>query len=92
MQRISEIQKKFVSDILPRLQTNNFRKFPDLKLNNARLLIYKTYMQDLADFETLYTLVGHDFSKFMDSCKSLEQAKDPAAELKILIKKLAPKS
>lgn len=81
-ERFKEIQVRFVQTLEPTLKTNSFHKFKDLKLNNARLLIYKTYMQDLEDFELLYNKVGRDFSRFIAKCKELEKSKDPAQELK----------
>lgn len=83
--RIGMIQEKFKSDLSPRLRSDSFKKFSDIKLNNARLLIYKTYMQDLGDFEKLYELTGKNYSAFLEKCKSLENADDPGKELKKLI-------
>ena len=85
MARIQEIQARFSKDLKPKLKTKNLDHFPELKLNNARLLLYKTYMQDLGDFQKLYDLAGQNFSEFINRCKSLESADDPAAELKKLI-------
>lgn len=85
MARIRQIQERFSKNLKPRLKTKNFDHFPELKLNNARLLLYKTYMQDLSDFEKLYELSGRNFSEFIQRCKNLESAEDPAATLKKLI-------
>lgn len=85
MSRIRLIQERFTNNLKPRLKTKNFDHFPELKLNNARLLLYKTYMQDLSDFEKLYELSGRNFSEFIQRCKNLESAEDPAAALKKLI-------
>ena len=91
MARIAEIQKHFLKDLKPKLKSNSYNKFPDLKLNNARLLVYKTYMQDLSDFETLYKLSGEDFKVFLDHCKSLESSDKPEEGLKALIVTLQKK-
>lgn len=80
--RIKEIQKNFVTKIAPQMKTDQFKHFPDLKLNNARLVLYKTYMRDLSDFEKLYQKLGRDYDAFLEKCKSLETSKDPEAELK----------
>ncbi|WP_374029707.1 aminopeptidase [Bdellovibrio bacteriovorus] len=85
MERIRQIQEKFTTELQPHLQTDNHKKFPELKLNNARLLVYKTYMQDLSDFQTLYELLGSDYSRFIENCKALEKAPDPTAALKQMI-------
>jgi predicted aminopeptidase len=83
--RIKEIQTRFQTDLAPRLKSASYNKFPQLSLNNARLLVYKTYMQDLSDFERLYQQVGGDFAKFIDKCRSLESSKKPEEDLKKLI-------
>ncbi|MGZ3815146.1 MAG: aminopeptidase [Bdellovibrio sp.] len=85
--RIKEIQQKFTLVLQPKLKTDSFKHFPDLKLNNARLLVYKTYMQDLTDFEKLYELLGRDYSLFITKCQSLEKVEDPVEALKELINK-----
>lgn len=89
--RIRLIQERFNTELKPKLKTDSYRKFPELKLNNARLLVYKTYMQDLSDFEKLYELVHNDFATFIQKCKALEDSKDPEKELKKLIAKLEQK-
>lgn len=83
--RINQIQQKFKEKVLPRLQTDAYKTFPDIALNNARLLVYKTYMQDLSDFEALYEKVDGDFKKFIEKCKALESSKNPSEDLKKLI-------
>jgi len=80
--RIAEIQDRFGKEVVPQLKTKNYLKFQTLALNNARLLVYKTYMQDLKDFEALYQAVGQDFGKFIEKCRSLESAKDPEKSLR----------
>jgi len=84
--RIASIQEKFKTDILPKMESDNYKKFADKPLNNAHLLVFKTYVSDLNDFEQLYNLVGQDFSKFIEACKALEDSKNPAQALKDLIK------
>lgn len=87
LQRIADIQVRFQKNILPKMNTKNYEKFTTAKLNNARLLIYRTYMQDLSDFEKLYEISNHNFETFITRCKELEDAKDPAQKLKELIAK-----
>lgn len=81
-EQFKQLQEDFKKELLPQLKTDTYKKFQDIKLNNARLLVYRTYMQDLGDFEKLYGKVGGDFKKFVDECKSLEKEKDPVAALK----------
>lgn len=81
-EQFAQLQKDFATELLPKLQTETYKKFPQMKLNNARLLVYRTYMQDLSDFEKLYEKSGKDFKKFLNECKEFEKAKDPAQALK----------
>ena len=85
--RIQDIQSRFKENIIPRLKTDVFLRFPELKLNNARLLVYKTYMRDLSDFENLYQSLGANFEAFVKKCKELEKVKDPEAVLKTWVAK-----
>lgn len=89
-ERIRLIQKRFSKNLHPLLRTKGLQKFSEIKLNNARLLVYKTYMQDLEDFQKLYDLLGQNYSVFIEKCKSLESAKDPAQTLKELIASSGP--
>ncbi|AHZ86819.1 aminopeptidase [Bdellovibrio bacteriovorus] len=84
-QRIQQIQNKFSSEIVPHLKTDSYKKFADAKLNNARLLVYRTYMQDLSDFEKLYEIRDRNYFSFIEACRGLEKAKDPSAELKKML-------
>lgn len=86
--RIQEIQTRFLSQIQPRLKGEQYTRFPNLKLNNARLLIYKTYMQNLDEFEQLYQLVDRNFEKFLIVCKEFESAKNPEEALRLKISDL----
>jgi predicted aminopeptidase len=70
---------------LPTLRTDTYKKFSAMKLNNARLLVFRTYMQDLEDFDKLYVKIGKDFKKFIDACRGLEKEKDPAGALKKMV-------
>jgi predicted aminopeptidase len=84
--QFSAITEEFNEKILPKMKTDAFKKFPQVKLNNARLLVYKTYSEDLSDFEKLYQLVGQDYKKFIEECKKLESEKNPEQALKNMIK------
>lgn len=83
--RIREIQDRFQKEVAPRLKTAVYEKFSQIPLNNARLLLYKTYLQDLSDFEKLYEMSHHEFDAFLEKCRSFENSKKPEEELKKLI-------
>ena len=82
--RIREIQDRFKQTTLPKMKSKSYERFPEIDLNNARLLNYKTYMQDLSDFEKLYEAVGKDFSQFIEKCRGLEKSAKPEEDLKKL--------
>lgn len=86
-EQFKSIQQSFRDELAPKLKGGGYKKFGEIELNNARLLVYKTYMQDLSDFEKLYEQEEKNFEKFLERCKSLEDAKDPANALKVLITK-----
>lgn len=83
--RIKEIQERFKTELAPHLKTKLYSRFPEIRINNARLLMYKTYFEDLSDFEKLYELVGQDFSRFVEKCRKLEKSDDPEEDLKKLV-------
>lgn len=83
--RIKEIQTRFTTELKPKLRSESYKRFPEIELNNARLLVYKTYMEDLSDFEKLYQKVGGDFSLFIERCRSLEKHEKPEQGLKDLL-------
>lgn len=83
--RIKEIQSRFEKNIKSKLHSESYKRFAEIELNNARLLVYKTYVQDLSDFEKLYELSGKDISVFLEKCRSLEKHKNPEQGLKELV-------
>lgn len=83
--RLKDIQVRFKKQILPKMQTQAFHYFSKIELNNAKLLPYATYLQDLSDFEKAYVIKGGSFKSFLKYCHSLEQSKNPKKELKKLI-------
>jgi predicted aminopeptidase len=79
--RLKEIQTHFEAELKPQLKTDSYIHFGTLELNNARLLNYKLYIQDLSVFERAFNKMGQNFPKFLDFCKSLESQKDPEGYL-----------
>ncbi len=82
--RLNVIHDHFEKDLAPRLKTTVYAKFTKEKMNNARMGLYKTYMQNLNDFEDAYKRHGSDLLKFIDAVKKLESSKDPESDLKTL--------
>ena len=91
-QQFAEIKSDFEKDFLPRAKTNYYSRFSKVPINNARLLLYKTYEQDLSDFEELFIITGNSFEKFLEHCRGLEKHPQPEIGLKELIKKLKSES
>lgn len=80
--RLKEIQTRFAAEVRPHLAPNRYRGFETTELNNARLLTYRLYVEDLSDFERAFGALGGDMVRFVEFCKSLEDAKDPVTALK----------
>lgn len=80
--RLKEIQSRFEESLKPKLRTDLYNYFPKLKLNNALLLTYKTYVYDLSDFELMFKRKNGDYREFLLYAKSLEKESDPVAALK----------
>ena len=53
--RLREIQDRFLVEIQPKLQTTNYNYFSEVKLNNARLLSYRSYNYSMDEFEKLFS-------------------------------------
>lgn len=81
MQRIAEIKVNYEKKLKPRLH-QPMKGFEQAALNNARLMVYRTYMQDLSDFQKLYDQLGMDMQAFLKACSSLEKSKNPEQDLK----------
>lgn len=80
--RIKEIQTRFATSIRPQLKLpDSYRGFESIELNNARLMNYRLYFENLDDFEAVFKKNGGDFKKMIEVCKTLEDAKDPKTEL-----------
>lgn len=84
-QRLSEIQKRFKEQILPKLKIRNYSDFQKRELNNAYLLSMGNYITDLSDFERLYNALDRDFNKTLQKLMTLEKEKEPEIKLKSLI-------
>jgi predicted aminopeptidase len=79
--RLAEIQEHFTKNLKPKLKTQDYEQFTKEPLNNARILLYDTYVTDLSDFETAFKKQNGDFKKFLEFCKTLEKSKKPEADL-----------
>lgn len=81
-ERFQEIIARFEAEVRPRLKLpDRYKGFAGSRLNNAVLLNYRLYFENLDDFEAAFSRLGGDFKKLLEFCKSLENAKDPKLEL-----------
>ena len=90
--RLKQINENYISKAKPKLKSKRYNYFENMKLNNALLMQYKLYVSDLSDFEKMFNLLNRDLAKFIEFCKSLEDADKPSKELKNKIKEFEAKT
>ncbi len=88
--QFKKIKSDFTKMVKPKLQTATYAGFTHMKLNNAVLLYLGTYNYDLSDFAQLYKNLGDNFDRFIKTCKTFENSRNPTADLKKLISTGAP--
>ena len=80
--RLKSIQEKFVAELKPKLKDpKGFSRFEKTELNNAQLLTYRLYFQDLSQFQKVFDKLGRDFPKMLEFCQTLAKTDDPVAAL-----------
>jgi predicted aminopeptidase len=84
-QRLLEINMRFKKNIAPQIRSGRYHYFGQLKLNNAVLLGFNTYVYDLSDFEKLLQKNNGDIKSFLAACAVLVDAPDPNSALKALV-------
>ena len=89
-QKLQEIQIRFLTEIQPQLRTNQYKYFSKIKLNNARLLSYRSYNYNMEEFEKLFTssLVNKKIEAFIDYCTRFEEAEDPEKAFSKVVMKM----
>lgn len=83
--RLNQISQNFTSKALPKMKTDLYQNFSSIKLNNARVGLYKTYNQDLHLFEKLYEKENKDFTRFFNKLLTLKKSNDPDKDLELLV-------
>ena len=86
--RIKEIQTKFKSEVIKKMKTDSWSRFSEMKLNNARLVMYRTYLSDFSVFEKLWVLTQQNVEAFLKACEPLKTSKDPNKELQKILTQL----
>ncbi len=79
--RLQEIKVRFKTELRPKLSENSFKRFESSSFNNAYLILFKTYNQDLDQFKTAFLKLNSDLSEFLKVMKGFEKEKDPLAAL-----------
>ena len=82
--QFEKIKNNFAINELKKMQTKNYSKVFNKKMNNAYLGLYKTYLSEMDDFETVYKKYNSDLLLFIEKMKQLEKSEDPMADLKTL--------
>lgn len=84
-QRLKDIQVRFTQNIQPKLKTASYLRFAEIELNNARLSLYKTYMEDHSQFAGLYEIMGQNMQEFLMQIQKLEDSKNPSEDLEKML-------
>jgi len=82
--RLKNIQTNFQSQLLPKMQTQDYGGFEKIELNNAVVISYKTYMEDLSEFESTYERFYNNYKLFFAAVKALESSSNPQEDMKQL--------
>lgn len=83
-EQFDKIKTAFKSEMSSKFKSDSYQKFTEKKINNATLGLFRTYMEDLSDFEKLYSKCGENMDQFIEKIKTLEKSKDPVEDLKKL--------
>lgn len=86
--KFEEMKNDFTRLVLPQLKTDNYKWFPEKKLNNAFLLLLELYNSDYGSLEKLANYYHRDFHKVISVLKTLENSDQPEQELETLVQKL----
>ena len=89
-QRLKEIQNRFLSELSPNLKTDLYDFFPEIELNNALLLSYRSYNYNMEEFEKLFNthFINQNIKIFVDYCAQFAKEKDPEKALSYIINQL----
>ncbi len=82
--QFKKIKDRFRETLQPKLKSKSYENFEKTPLNNARLLLFKTYIEDLSDFQTLLDKSNGDLIQFLSKIKTLEGTSNPVEALKSL--------
>ena len=81
IKRLAEIQNRFRTQVAPKLQSDLYSHFADKPLNNAKLLLYHTYVSDFQIFEQAFSRHHRNIPEFIQACLKLAKSKTPDKDL-----------
>lgn len=85
LEQFEKIKEAFKAQVSPKIKAGSYSRFLTEEMNNATLGLMRTYLEDLGDFEKLYSNCGENMDLFIEKIKTLEKSDDPAVDLKKLI-------
>lgn len=85
IERLNLIKDNFYTKIHPNLKTKGHYGFNKSPLNNARLLVMKTYLENLDSFELLMNKCKSSYPCFLEKVMSLEKSPAPEQDLTKLL-------
>lgn len=90
LHRLEKIQEEFKNTILPQLEVFKYDYFTETKLNNAKMLSYRSYNYNMEEFEKLFNhpKVGQSIKAFIEFCSSFEHEDSPEEALSKAIQDL----
>ena len=77
---IASAQKNFEENYEDNFQTENYRNFSSMQINNAYLDLYRLYYERSTWFKDLYEKSGSDLKAFIDAAKTLTGRENPWIE------------
>lgn len=83
-EQFEKIKTAFKNEVSAKIKAGSYQKFTEQKINNATLGLLRTYLEDLSDFEILYSKCNENMDLFIEKIKTLEKSKDPVEDLKKL--------
>ncbi|MCZ0933115.1 MAG: aminopeptidase [Oligoflexia bacterium] len=88
--RIRKIQVRFLTEIHPKLKTENYNYFSNIELNNAKLLSYRSYNFNMEEFEKLFnsSKINKNIKAFIDYCFRFKDEENPEVALTQTVNKL----
>jgi predicted aminopeptidase len=78
---IREAQTRFAADYDQLFQSEGYRSFAELAVNNAYLELYRLYYAEDTFFEDLFNQNGRDLPRFIAAAKTIKGRGDPRAQL-----------